>query len=929
MPRFPVLLLAVFGGLACIVTTSCGTKTPSSQTNASSSIAAPAQSTTPQATSALVALPTSAQIQPQTRIIYDNQCFTINGKDTFLYSGSFHYFRCPKPLWADRFQKMKDAGLNCVETYVAWNWHEQQPPASLDDFSKIDMSDLTDWLDMAINRFGFNVILRPGPYICAEWDGGGYPQWLETKKPADAPTNWLRSDDPAYLEWCKHWYIAAAKAAVPFQITHRPAGQPGVILWQIENEYNYAGFTPEVKLHQLQALAHDSRDDGIDVPLITCMTNDPLFRTDPYLVQNVIECRNSYPKFDPDSELRDITVLERYQPEKPRMITELQGGWFSDIGNKLSDQMGYTPEHITHVTLLAWAHGFTGTNYYMMFGGTNLGDWGAAQKTTTYDYAAPIREWGGVDARYFAVQAMGNFLKQHADQLERSTEATDTITVSSPNISTALRVGKDGSRFLFVFNDRQSERANGDVHVTRKDSDGIEGSVQCDLDPYDAKILYLPPGESDPSKGQWFPEQVTPPQRPTDLPPDINIPEARRQMDPGPLVDSWRDLPDGAGIEDAGILDRRFVFYRSSPFSTTQARTMLTAQVAWQDSFIAQLNDLRLFTRKYGKGTVAAIWPAEANDNNRLLILYENGGRDNGGAIDARCGLHDLCISNTVVLPQTLDSWKIRPEDNDPAADVAANIDDSSWPAVTFDGRPDQVRPATTAVLRTEFDLTATDLKTTHTVDFGWFEGDRRIYVNGLQELMHPGSRFDVSTFLHAGHNSIAVTIKTTTRRAGGFAKPPDLEQGKAPDALDLQWQISGETTGSAGKWQDPALDDSAWPAVSLGQTAATTDATPDVPVNLVWDRLHFSLPALNPHVWVPRKMHIEAVGNGFIYLNGHALGRWWEIGPQKDFYLPECWLNFGPGSTNVVTLCLRPTTGAPGVSSASVSPYREFAENR
>jgi hypothetical protein len=99
--------------------------------------------------------------------------------------------------------------------------------------------------------------------------------------------------------------------------------------------------------------------------------------------------------------------------------------------------------------------------------------------------------------------------------------------------------------------------------------------------------------------------------------------------------------------------------------------------------------------------------------------------------------------------------------------------------------------------------------------------------------------------------------------------------------------------------------------------------------VNLVWYRLRFALPSPEAHVWVPWKLHLEAAGNGFLYLNGHALGRWWEIGPQKDFYLPECWLNFGPGSTNVVSLCLRPTTGWPGVRSASVSPCRDFAEAR
>ncbi len=162
LPRLLASLLAVLGGLACVGLAGC------------------------KATASPNPSPTASPTPLPGRIGYDNQCFIINGNDTFIYSGAFHYFRCPKALWADRFQKMKDAGLNCVETYVAWNWHERRRPESLDDFSKIDMSDLTDWLDMAINRFGFYVILRPGPYICAEWDGGGYPQWLATERPAGA-----------------------------------------------------------------------------------------------------------------------------------------------------------------------------------------------------------------------------------------------------------------------------------------------------------------------------------------------------------------------------------------------------------------------------------------------------------------------------------------------------------------------------------------------------------------------------------------------------------------------------------------------------------------------------------------------------------------------------------------------------------------------
>src|SRR5207249_10792913 len=77
----------------------------------------------------------------QSRLQYDRQCVTIDGHDLVLFSGAFHYFRCPKALWADRFQRLKEAGFNTVETYAAWNWHEPNPPAGPDDFSKLDMSD--------------------------------------------------------------------------------------------------------------------------------------------------------------------------------------------------------------------------------------------------------------------------------------------------------------------------------------------------------------------------------------------------------------------------------------------------------------------------------------------------------------------------------------------------------------------------------------------------------------------------------------------------------------------------------------------------------------------------------------------------------------------------------------------------------------------
>jgi hypothetical protein len=863
---------------------------------------------------------------PQTypdRMRYDSKCFIIDGKDTFLYSGALHYFRCPKPLWADRLQRMRDAGMNCVETYIAWDWHEEQPPKDVNDYSKVDMTDLHDFLDTAINQFGFYVILRPGPYICAEWDGGGYPQWLLNFKLTGYKGNWFRSDEPAYLDWCKHWYTSVAKTVVPFQITHR-AGPGGVILWQIENEYNYSQQPTEVKLHQLQALAHDSRDLGIDVPLITCMTSDPLYRTDPYLVKNVIECRNSYPGYRPSAEAHDITLLEKYQPEKPRMITELQGGWFSNAGDKVGGREHFTAAQIRHVTLVAWAHGFTGSNYYMMYGGTNFGDWGAASKTASYDYSAPIREWGGEGPRYFAVKAMGQFLKEHAGKLVRSEPIA--ISIDEPaGISVFLRKAVDGSLYLFVINDQENDPANGTLTVSSAEASPIKLTLDYELAPYDAKIFYLPAGETDASKGEWLPKPVAPPERPTNLPGGVEITEVMKKVDPGPSEDSWRDLPDGASVEDVGILDRRYVYYRTGPVTAPADKTgAFSVQLPGQDSFSAELNGTRLQPERLGSKLIAEL-PAGLSGN--LFVLYENGGRDNGG-VAARCGLLEPTIAYGGISPKYLPKWKMTVLEADTVVDPAALVDDSNWDEVGTDGWANQVHRGEIGVFRAHVAFTASDLKSGDwMLTTGQPSGRRQIFVNGAEVPSGRGETPVVTSHLHEGDNTIVMTVRAR-RDDAGISGDFELDPKITPDPLPMHWQISGQSAGVEGKWWDPSVDDSAWDRVAISAAGDQRESA-EPSTHLVWYRMNFALPAADPHVWVPWKLHIEEAGNGFLYLNGHPLGRIWEIGPQSDFYLPECWLNFGPGSKNVVTLCLRPVSGAATVRKAAVEPYVDYAEAR
>ena len=452
---------------------------------------------------------------------------------------------------------------------------------------------------------------------------------------------------------------------------------------------------------------------------------------------------------------------------------------------------------------------------------------------------------------------------------------------------------------------------------------GIAGDINYDLDPFDGKILYLPAGESDPSKGQWYPQPVAPPQRPTNLPAAIAITSARRQIDPGPPADSWLDLPRGGSVEDMGIFDRRYVYYRANLPPTTQPGMVLSAQVPGQDAFLANLNDQPLKVNRYGAGTVVAPLPDVSGSDNQLLVLYENGGRDNiGPGLDNRGGLIDAAVGSAAALPKILPEWSLKIETGDPTKDLTADPD-STWTKTRITGRANQLRTRQIGVFRSQIDLTAGEISGGRVLVFGSLWRDHSVFFNGrkLSEVESP--RYNVSGLLREGRNTIAVII-TAGARSAGIGGGVELDPA-TDEPSSIPWQISGQTAGSAGKWWDNSLDDSKWISVNLPDRASPVSDT----IKLCWYRMGFELPAPDPHVWVPWKLHLIANGDGFIYLNGHALGRYWDVGPQWDFFLPECWLNFGPGAKNVVTLCLRPTKGPPSIQSASVSPYSDFAETR
>lgn len=310
-----------------------------------------------------------------------DQDFLLNDRPFRILSGAIHYFRVHPDLWADRIEKARLMGLNTIETYVPWNEHSPVPGTFIADGGL----DLGRFLDLVADA-GMHAIVRPGPYICAEWDNGGLPAWLFTD-----PTVGVRSSEPGYLAAVSSYMEAVLDIVVPRQISQ---GGP-VIMFQIENEYGAYG---DDKAY-LQHLVDLSKRLGVDVPLFTC---DQPFGT--MIEDGSLPELHKTGTFGSRS-LERLGFLRERQPTGPLMCAEFWNGWFDNWG---------THHHTTDAAasaaeLDALLTAGASVNIYMFHGGTNFGftnganDKGIYEPTiTSYDYDAPLSEDGHPTAKYFA-----------------------------------------------------------------------------------------------------------------------------------------------------------------------------------------------------------------------------------------------------------------------------------------------------------------------------------------------------------------------------------------------------------------------------------------------------------------------------------------------------------------------------------------------
>lgn len=313
--------------------------------------------------------------------------FLLDGKPFQIISGAIHYFRVVPEYWQDRLEKLKNMGCNTVETYIPWNLTEPKKG----EFNFEGICDFEKFLDIA-QKLGLYAIVRPSPYICAEWELGGLPSWLLA-----VPGLQPRCKNEPYYQNVRDYY----KVLLPRLVNHQIDRGGNIILMQIENEYGYYG----KDMSYLQFLADLMRENGITLPFVT--SDGPWGKM---FIRGQLD--GALPTGNFGSHARPLFANMKRMMKKtgntgPLMCMEFWVGWFDAWGNK---------EHKTskikrNIKDLNYMLKKGNVNFYMFHGGTNFGFMNGSNyfakltpDVTSYDYDAPLSEDGKITEKYRVFQ---------------------------------------------------------------------------------------------------------------------------------------------------------------------------------------------------------------------------------------------------------------------------------------------------------------------------------------------------------------------------------------------------------------------------------------------------------------------------------------------------------------------------------------------
>jgi hypothetical protein len=344
---------------------------------------------------------------------WNPQSFSIGGRDLTLIGGSMHYFRVPPAEWEATFRRMHADGFNVVDTVIPWSIHEPEE-------GKVDFSSLQRFFDLA-QKYGLYIVARPGPYICAEFDQGGYPRWLSGKG-----IN-FRSDSVASRDWAKHWY----DEIMPFLARNQISRGGPVVMVQLENEYGHPQYlSDDEKKEHLRFLWKVASSYGFDIPL---MGNDTQFAQDmkdPILSQ-IYGTADAYFGGSYKELERILTAQRRLNPNMPLGTAEYS---MADPAATLRTMLGL---------------GTADLDLYMFRGGSQFDHAAKGFENSSYEVDAPVAEGGYLLPTYYPLKLTANFLRQFGSTLAQAEPAAAAPTADDPNLWVTQR-NRDKQGFLFL-----------------------------------------------------------------------------------------------------------------------------------------------------------------------------------------------------------------------------------------------------------------------------------------------------------------------------------------------------------------------------------------------------------------------------------------------------------------------------------------------
>ncbi len=352
----------------------------------------------------------SASIKPSHSFKVGDKTFLLDNQLFLVKAAELHYPRIPMAYWDHRIKMCKALGMNTICMYVFWNYHEQTP--GVYDFA--GQKDIAAFCRLA-QANGMYVIVRPGPYVCAEWEMGGLPWWLLKHKGIE-----LRTQDPYFLERTRLFMLEVGKQLADLQVNRGG----NIIMVQVENEYGSYG----VNKPYVAKIRDVVREAGFtDVPLFQCDWSSNF-------TDNALDDLLWTVNFGTGSNIgQQFAELKRLRPNTPLMCSEFWSGWFDNWGRKHETR---DPKSMVDGLSEMLSQGIS-FSLYMTHGGTTFGHWGGANSPgfspmcTSYDYDAPINEYGRVTPKYFLLRDLLSKYLAPGETLPAVPDSIPTIVIPS------------------------------------------------------------------------------------------------------------------------------------------------------------------------------------------------------------------------------------------------------------------------------------------------------------------------------------------------------------------------------------------------------------------------------------------------------------------------------------------------------------------